>query len=116
VSAVQSNLCRAPFDGIADSYDTTFTYSQIGQAQRALVWEALEKGFKPGDRVLDIGCGTGFIARELADRVTHVDALDISPAMIEQGKRLPRGDAPSRSRASPRSPRAARRPTRSEAR
>ena len=46
-------------------------------------------------RVLDIGCGTGFVARELADRVTHVDAIDISPAMIEQGKRLPQGDAPS---------------------
>ncbi len=44
-------------------------------------------------RVLDIGCGTGFVARELADRVAHVDAIDISPAMIEQGKRLPRGDA-----------------------
>jgi trans-aconitate methyltransferase len=46
-------------------------------------------------RVLDIGCGTGFIARELVGRVTHVDAIDISLAMIEQGKRLPRGDAPS---------------------
>lgn len=47
------------------------------------------------NRVLDIGCGTGFIARELADRVTYVDAIDISPAMIEQGKHLLRGDAPS---------------------
>lgn len=45
--------------------------------------------------VLDIGCGTGFVARELVDRVTHVDAIDISRAMIEQGKRLPRGDSPS---------------------
>jgi trans-aconitate methyltransferase len=45
--------------------------------------------------ILDIGCGTGFVGRELVDRVTHVDAIDISPAMIEQGKRLPRGDAPS---------------------
>jgi trans-aconitate methyltransferase len=46
-------------------------------------------------RVLDIGCGAGFVARELVARVVHVDAIDISPAMIEQGKRLPRGDAPS---------------------
>jgi trans-aconitate methyltransferase len=46
-------------------------------------------------RVLDIGCGTGFIARELVDRVTHVDAIDISLAMIEQGMRLPQGDSPS---------------------
>ena len=46
-------------------------------------------------RVLDIGCGTGFVARELVDRVAYVDAIDISPAMIEQGKRLPRGNSPS---------------------
>jgi len=46
-------------------------------------------------RVLDIGCGTGFVARRLVDRVTHVDAVDISPMMIAQGKQLPRGDAPS---------------------
>jgi SAM-dependent methyltransferase len=44
--------------------------------------------------VLDIGCGTGFIARRLVGRATHIDALDISAAMIAQGRRLPGGDAP----------------------
>lgn len=46
-------------------------------------------------RILDIGCGTGFVARKLVDRVTHIDAIDISQAMIEQGKQLPQGKAPS---------------------
>ena len=45
-------------------------------------------------RVLDVGCGTGFLARRLVERVAHVDAVDISPAMVEQGRRLPRGDSP----------------------
>ncbi len=44
--------------------------------------------------VLDVGCGTGFLARHLVERVEHVDALDISRAMIEQGERLPGGDHP----------------------
>lgn len=44
--------------------------------------------------VLDVGCGTGFIARRLVGRVTHIDAVDISPKMIEQGKRLPQGNSP----------------------
>lgn len=42
--------------------------------------------------VLDLGCGTGFVARPLAPLVDRVDAIDISTAMIEVGKRLPGGD------------------------
>ena len=44
--------------------------------------------------VLDIGCGDGNIARNLIHRVDRLDAVDISEAMIEQGKNLPGGDHP----------------------
>jgi trans-aconitate methyltransferase len=44
--------------------------------------------------VLDAGCGTGNIARGLVDRVERVDAVDLSPGMIAQGRRLPGGDHP----------------------
>jgi SAM-dependent methyltransferase len=44
--------------------------------------------------VLDLGCGTGFVTRSLAPLVDHVDAVDLSAAMIEEGKRLPGGDDP----------------------
>ena len=33
-------------------------------------------------RVLDVGCGAGALARRLASRVSSVDAVDRSPAMI----------------------------------
>jgi SAM-dependent methyltransferase len=45
-------------------------------------------------RVLDIGCGTGELARPLVARVEGVDAIDLSLAMIEAGRRLPNGDHP----------------------
>jgi len=45
-------------------------------------------------RVLDLGCGTGAIARLLAPRVERVDAVDISAAMIAKGRALPGGDHP----------------------
>ena len=44
--------------------------------------------------VLDVGCGTGEIARPLAERVERVDAVDWSAGMIERGKRLPGGADP----------------------
>ena len=43
---------------------------------------------QPGT-VLDIGAGTGEIARGLAGKAERVDAVDFSAAMIERGKRLP---------------------------
>lgn len=44
--------------------------------------------------VLDAGCGTGYLARHLVDRVDRLDAVDLSVAMIEQGKGLPNGAHP----------------------
>ncbi len=45
-------------------------------------------------RVLDAGCGTGFVAHLLARLVEHIDAIDISDAMIQAAKLLPGGDHP----------------------
>jgi SAM-dependent methyltransferase len=45
----------------------------------------------PGaERVLDVGCGAGTLARVLASRVPHVDAVDRSAAMLDAARR----DAP----------------------
>lgn len=47
-----------------------------------------------GGRGLDVGCGTGRIARSLVDHVAGVDAVDFSQEMIRVGKSLIRGDHP----------------------
>jgi len=44
--------------------------------------------------VLDVGTGTGELARRLAKRVDRVDAVDVSAAMIARGQTLPGGDQP----------------------
>jgi trans-aconitate methyltransferase len=41
-------------------------------------------------RVLDVGCGAGALARKLAESVPHVDGVDLSPEMIAAARR----DAP----------------------
>ena len=39
-------------------------------------------------RVLDVGCGAGRFAARLAERADRVDALDRSPAMIAEARRI----------------------------
>jgi SAM-dependent methyltransferase len=48
----------------------------------------------PPRHVLDVGCGTGYVARPLAALVDRVDALDPSAAMLAAGQQAPGGDAP----------------------
>lgn len=51
---------------------------------------------KPGDRVLDVACGTGIGARIAAERVApdgKVTGLDIDPAMVEVARDLAAGSA-----------------------
>ncbi|MBI2131593.1 MAG: methyltransferase domain-containing protein [Candidatus Tectomicrobia bacterium] len=52
--------------------------------QRALILGAL--ALRPGERVLDVGAGPGFLAREMAGAVGPsgaVEGIDLSPAMLE---------------------------------
>jgi SAM-dependent methyltransferase len=56
------------------------------------VFDALLELMPDGGRVLDIGCGTGQIARPLAERDVEVDGVDRSQPMIELGRAAPGGD------------------------
>lgn len=82
MSTAESQVYSAPFDAVADCYDSTFTESRIGRAQRAAVWSELARAFNCGDRVLEIGCGTGVDACYLAGRGVRVVASDPSNEMI----------------------------------
>jgi ubiquinone/menaquinone biosynthesis C-methylase UbiE len=87
MSATKHPVFPAPFDAVAIRYDETFTVSKIGQAQRASVWRELGKTFSRGDRILEIGCGTGIDACFLAERGVRVLASDSSSQMIRVATR-----------------------------
>jgi 2-polyprenyl-3-methyl-5-hydroxy-6-metoxy-1,4-benzoquinol methylase len=93
-SSLSTHVAAAAFDRMADTYDVTFTESAIGRAQRNVVWDALQKAFRPGDRVLELNCGTGEDALFLTKQGVSVIACDASPRMIEVAERRKSLEAP----------------------
>jgi len=83
----ESIAAAAPFDTIAATYDGMFTESAIGRAQRGAVWSEMARAFRPGQRVLEINCGTGIDAIHMARRGIHVEACDSASRMIALAQR-----------------------------
>jgi SAM-dependent methyltransferase len=74
------------FDRLAPTYDADFTHTRIGAHLRARVHAHLARLFRPGDLVLELGCGTGEDAAWLAGRGVAVTATDSSPAMLDAAR------------------------------
>ena len=74
------------FDALAADYDASFTATPLGTLLREAVWRRLDARFAPGDRVLELACGTGEDAVHLASRGVRVTAVDASAAMVEAAR------------------------------
>jgi 2-polyprenyl-3-methyl-5-hydroxy-6-metoxy-1,4-benzoquinol methylase len=64
-------------------YETCWVTAQMGKCAEDLVIAA---DIHPGDRVLDVGCGTGVVARKAAKRTataSDVTSTDINEGMLE---------------------------------
>jgi len=72
------------YDGIANTYDTISVPHYFQPAAASLV-EALE--VSSSDRVLDLGAGTGVVAKVALQRAASVVAADISCSMLLRAKR-----------------------------
>jgi ubiquinone/menaquinone biosynthesis C-methylase UbiE len=72
------------YDLIAASYDDVEVANAVGRRVRKRMQDALFRSFRPGDRVLELGCGTGIEALALAARGVDVVATDLSEAMVER--------------------------------
>ncbi|MFQ5875774.1 MAG: class I SAM-dependent methyltransferase, partial [Dehalococcoidia bacterium] len=72
--------------------DTTIEDINMGFARlREMTIELA--GIKPGDRVLDVGCGTGRLAllvKEVVGEEGHVAGIDLAPKMVAHAQRQAR--------------------------
>ncbi|WP_117209656.1 demethylmenaquinone methyltransferase [Allorhizocola rhizosphaerae] len=83
----EPNEIAAMFDGVAEKYDLTNTVLSFGQDRswRKSTRAALKP--QPGERVLDLGAGTGVSTQELARSGASVIGVDISLGMLAVGRR-----------------------------
>lgn len=74
---------RDLFDGYAARFEDSLV-ERLGYRAPILLAEAIERvaGDRRFDHGLDLGCGTGLMARALAGRVVRLDGVDLSPAMV----------------------------------
>lgn len=68
-----------------DDYLRTLPFLTPQATQREALFVADALGLKPGQQVLDVGCGYGRHAMELAARGYHVVALDLSLPLLIRG-------------------------------
>jgi SAM-dependent methyltransferase len=72
-----------PFDLVAGDYRRLWSDAPVGRSQRSQVWRHIDPLFQPGDRILDLGCGTGDDALHFAQRGVRVFGIDASEKMVE---------------------------------
>ena len=72
----------AAFDRLAARYDELWTSTPNGRVQREAVWRRIDKLFRPGDNILDLGCGTGDDALHFMSRGVSVMGIDASQEMV----------------------------------
>jgi 2-polyprenyl-6-hydroxyphenyl methylase/3-demethylubiquinone-9 3-methyltransferase len=73
-------------DALADAWENK--YSQPTFVARRKIFVELLETCAPGGVWLDVGCGTGTLARVLAERGSAVLAFDPAPKMLQRGRLL----------------------------
>lgn len=89
----RANKVRALFQRIATRYDAINDIQSLGLHRRWKRRLVRLVGPRPGERALDLCCGTGDLALELARHGPEVTGLDFSPEMLAVAERRAEGAA-----------------------
>jgi len=74
----------AAFSKSAATYDDDESKNRVARWTRAENLSYLRATFRPGEDLLELGCGTGTEALQLARAGSHIVATDAAPSMIRE--------------------------------
>ncbi len=82
---------RTPVEWIRGTFDNFAPYfdEQMAVTQYGVPWaiaQVLQDRTQPGNRLLDLGCGTGLVAAALADRKLSLTGVDVSSRMLMRAR------------------------------
>jgi ubiquinone/menaquinone biosynthesis C-methylase UbiE len=78
---------RSAFDSAALVYDKEYESLYGMRRLRSIMWQVYLQYFSPGQRLLELNCGTGTDAVFLAQQGRKVLATDSSPQMIRETRK-----------------------------
>lgn len=82
-----TGIIRHHWDRRADAFDDEVGHGLVSEEQRRAWLDLLSRLVGAGPvRVLDVGCGTGFVALRCAELGHAVTGVDLSPQMIERAR------------------------------
>jgi ubiquinone/menaquinone biosynthesis C-methylase UbiE len=86
----EDQLMRSQMEQVVDSYDSYMSEATFGQEQALREITVNLAQVKPGDCILEVGCGTGTLtlaAKQQAGPSGKVFGIDVIPGMIELSQR-----------------------------
>lgn len=84
--AVEVDYIRSLFDDFADRFEQTLVGRLRYDTPAALARLLRAHGADAGTEVLDLGCGTGLLAEQLARPGRCIDGVDLSPRMLDHAR------------------------------
>jgi ubiquinone/menaquinone biosynthesis C-methylase UbiE len=83
-----TDIFRHHWDRKARTFDDEIAHSLVSEEQRRAWHDVLSRlAGPPPQRVLDVGCGTGFLALRFAELGHSATGIDLSPEMIDRARR-----------------------------
>ncbi len=85
VNEIQTARVAEAFDSVAPTFEESLE-NDITRALRTKVYDTIDSLIPPGSSILDINCGIGIDAVELARKGYRVVGIDLSPKMVDEAR------------------------------